>query len=88
MAGQRRWHAFRIELAAPRPQDPGDGERRQSAHHLNDACASAIEKAQLREPSAAPRPVRKQRIGPPGEQHSGSAAGAQIASDPRRCLAE
>ncbi len=44
MTGQRRWHAIRVELAAPWPQYPGDGQRRQSANNLNDAGTAVIEK--------------------------------------------
>ena len=76
--GLQRLHpVFRAEFAAPWSQDPGDGKGRQSAYHLNDARASTIQEAPLREPSASPCPMCKQGEGPAGEKCSASTAGAQ-----------
>src|ERR1700728_2767651 len=77
MAGQRGRHALRTELASARAQYPGDGKSRESSHGLNRACASGIDEAELREPSATPNPMREQRIRRGSKQGGGSAARSQ-----------
>ena len=69
VAGDGDGHVLAVVLAAAGTENPGDGERGESADGLDGGGAAGIEKsmaeavvdAQLREPSAAPDPVREER---------------------------
>src|SRR5579862_459719 len=85
MAGNRGGDAVGRVLAAPRTDNPGDGERGESSQCMNGRGASSIDKAvaqpvvhaQLREPPASPDPMRKQRVGQTRQQSRGSANGGE-----------
>ncbi len=85
VAGNRGGHPLVGILIAPRPEYPNHRERGQPANNLNRAGAAAIEEpspepeivAQLGQPSSAPYPMGKDRIGATGKQCSRRANRAQ-----------
>ena len=85
MPGDSSQHTAQRVLAPARPQNPGEGQSGETAQRLDGAGASRIHEtaaqpelnAELRQPSAAPDPVREQRVGESGQQSGGGATGAQ-----------
>src|ERR1700737_2648760 len=81
MAGDGGRHAVRGILPAPRAENPGHGESGEAAHYVDRAGSPGIDEsvtesvvgAELRQPTAAPNPMRKKRIGPTSQERSSSA---------------
>ena len=85
MPRDRGGHSFERILAATRAENPGEGQRREAADGLNRAAASGIDHpvahgcidSELREPAAAPDPMREEGIRPSSQKRRGSTGGRQ-----------